>query len=235
MLELTLSILLHAGLGIALAALVWAAGFGVVAAAPRAGLPLEPASVLAYPAGLLLALVACLAYLLTPWLGLLGLAVVLAALALSRPAWGALRRAAAVTAWALPAVVGLPVVLGFFLHGPSRRVDSNAFGDVVWYVAKLASAKESLFPFRDLAASGVHLWRAEIAPSLLGAVVTELRGRTRSCSTPPSCPHLRSPRCAPASRCSGPRRACPARSASCSRCLPRPPSPTRAGSPRARR
>ena len=176
MLELTLSILFHAGLGIVLAALVWAAGFGVVAAMHRGGLPLEPTSVLAYPAGLLLVLLACFSYLLTPWLGLLGGAAVLAALAASAPARAAGRRAAATVGWALPAVLGLPVVLGFFLHGPTKRVDSNAFGDVVWYVAKLASAKSSLFPFRDLAAAGVHLWRAEIAPSLVGAVVTELPG-----------------------------------------------------------
>jgi hypothetical protein len=176
-LELTLSILLHAALGVALAALVWATGAGGAAAVWRLGLSVEPAGAFAYPLGLLVWLVACFAALVSPWLGVAGAAAVVGACAWAlgtRPLRVAARRAGIVVAWALPAVVGLPVVLGFFLHGPTRRVDSNAFGDVVWYVAKLASAKESLFPFRDLAAAGVQLWRAEIGPSLLGGAITRL-------------------------------------------------------------
>jgi hypothetical protein len=174
-LQLTLAIFVHAVLGVLLAALVWAAGYGLVAAARRAGLDLGPARVVAYPAGLLLTLLVCACVLVTPWLGLIP------GLVLAISLWHALRtrpaiahRAAELVAWALPAAIGPGVVLGFFLHGPTDRVDSNAFGDVVWYAAKVASAKESLFPFRDLAAAGVHLWRSEIGPTLIGAVVTRL-------------------------------------------------------------
>jgi hypothetical protein len=177
-LQLTLSIWLHAGLGIALASIVWGIGFGVLDVVRRAGLPVEPAGVFAYPAGLLLALLACLAELITPWLGAVGAAAVLLATGAavrSREALApAVRHAAATVVWALPAVVGVPVVLGFFLHGPTSRVDSNAFGDVVWYAAKLASARVSLFPLRDLAAAGIELWRAELGPTLLGGIVTRL-------------------------------------------------------------
>lgn len=178
MLELTLSIFLHAGLGILAAACVWTAGFGMLRAGRPVGLtPASEASVFAYPLGLLLVLVACLCFLVTPWLGVLGACAVAGALASgATPAAAVVRRCCGAVGWALPAVLGLPIVLGFFLHGPTKRLDSNAFGDVVWYVAKLSSAKESLFPLRDLAASGVHLWQAEIGPSLLGAVVTRLPG-----------------------------------------------------------
>ncbi|HEX6699604.1 MAG TPA: hypothetical protein VF101_02645, partial [Gaiellaceae bacterium] len=80
--------------------------------------------------------------------------------------------ASAAVARGLAAILGLATTLGFFLHGPTASVDSNAFGDVVWYAAKLESARRSLFPLRDLSAAGVDLWRAEIGPSLVGATVS---------------------------------------------------------------
>jgi hypothetical protein len=135
MLELTLSIFVHAALGVTLAEFVWTLGLGVVAAARRAGLDVGPARALAYPAGLLLVLFACICLLITPWLGILaGTAVVIAlaqAFSVRASSVGAMRRAATAVAWALAPAVGLALVLGFFLHEPTRRVDSNAFGDVV--------------------------------------------------------------------------------------------------------
>src|SRR4051812_18976425 len=130
----------------------------------------------AYPLGLLLLIVVSTAFLVHVLLGVLGLALALApAVRVRRPGL-AVARAAVATAWAAPAIVGLGALLGFFLHGPTRDVDSNAFGDVVWYVAKLESARESLFPLRDLAAAGLDLWHAELAPSLVGAAASPAPG-----------------------------------------------------------
>lgn len=170
MAALGLAILYHAALGIALAALLWAVGAGWLAFARG----LDP--VHAYPLGLLTVLTAAALVLVSPWLALLAVPLVAVPLGLAWRARTAVGPAARLLAWALPPIGGLAVSLGYFLHGPSRTLDSNTFGDVVWYVAKLASAKESLVPLRDLEVAGFHLWHAELGPTLLGAVVTKLPG-----------------------------------------------------------
>jgi hypothetical protein len=172
---LTTSILFHAALGIVLAGVVWATGAGWLLLLRRPP-TLDRELVFAYPLGLLATLVACGLFLTWRPLGIPGVALVVVPLVLaarSRAVFAAAaRRTAAAVTRGLPAIVGLATTLGFFLHGPTASVDSNAFGDVVWYAAKLESARQSLFPLRDLSAAGVDLWRAEIGPSLLGATVS---------------------------------------------------------------
>jgi hypothetical protein len=175
--ELTLSILCHTALGVALATIVWTVGGGcLVLLRPRIALP----AVCAYPLGLFAVLAACTLFLTERWFAVLAAGLLAAPLvAVWRERAAALRIAhtvARAVAWAAPAIVGLATTLGFFLHGPTAKVDSNAFGDVVWYAAKISSARESLFPLRDLSALGVNLWRAELGPSLVGATVSYLPG-----------------------------------------------------------
>ena len=179
MAALTASILVHGLLGVVLGAVVWTVGSGWLVTLRRFELPsLERELVFAYPIGLLCCFAACGLFLTWRPLGLLGAALVLPPFVLALRARGILapaaRRAAAAVGRGLPAIVGLATTLGFFLHGPTASVDSNAFGDVVWYAAKLESAKRSLFPLHDLAAAGIDLWRAEIGPSLLGASISFL-------------------------------------------------------------
>ena len=173
MFELTIAIAYHVALGIVLAGLVWAVGAGYLLAACR-GAP----AVCAYPVGLLVVMFACALFLIDRWLVLLSLALLVVPLVVvwrRRSRVGPVaRRAAVAVAWASPAIAAVGTTLGFFLHGPTARVDSNAFGDVVWYVAKLASARQSLFPLRDLSAANVNLWHAELGPSLIGAASSGL-------------------------------------------------------------
>ncbi|HEX6702570.1 MAG TPA: hypothetical protein VF101_17715, partial [Gaiellaceae bacterium] len=140
MAALTASILFHAALGIVLAGLVWAIGAGWLVLLRRP-LSLDRELVFAYPLGLLATLVAC--GLLLTWrpLGAVGAALVVAPFVVavrSRALFAsAARLASAAVARGLAAILGLATTLGFFLHGPTASVDSNAFGDVVWYAAKL--------------------------------------------------------------------------------------------------
>ena len=160
MAALTASILLHAALGVVLASLVWSIGGGWLVILRRPPF-LDRDFVFAYPLGLLATLLACGLFLTWRPLGVPGAALVLVPIVLAfrrRALFGsALRSAASAVARGLLAIVGLATTLGFFLHGPTATVDSNAFGDVVWYAAKLESARRSLFPLRDLSTARVDL------------------------------------------------------------------------------
>src|SRR5688500_13707065 len=107
--DLVLGLAAHAALGVALSAVVWGVGLGLLA-----GRGFDPVD--AYPVGLLAVVAAAVALLLDPWLGLVGLAVLLAAaagLVRHREAVaGVLRHGLAPLVWASPAVLGLPVLLG---------------------------------------------------------------------------------------------------------------------------
>jgi len=170
MAALGLAILYHAALGVALAGLVWVLGAGWLV------LLRGYERVHAYPLGLLTVLLAAALVLVSPWLTLLAVPLVLVPLGLAWRSRALLTPAARLVAWALPPIGGLAVSLGYFLHGPSRTLDSNSFGDVVWYVAKVASAKRSLFPLHDLEVAGFHLWHAELGPTLIGGVLTKAPG-----------------------------------------------------------
>lgn len=162
---LVLSAVLHGLLGLALAALVWLVGLGL--AGRRRG-----DGIYAYPLGLLAITVAALLYLVSPWLGAVGALALLVPLALGGRQLGALARAARPLLWGLPSLLGLSVATGLLLHGPSASLDSRAYGDFVYYVAKLVSAARSVVPLRDLLVSGQNGTYVEGAPTFIGAVLS---------------------------------------------------------------
>ena len=139
--ELTATIVAHAVLGVALAALVWATGYGWLLARRR------PSAWLAYPVGLLVCVLAAWLVLVSPWLVPVALVVLApAALGVRRTIWP--------TVVSAPFAAGLGLVLGSLLHGPTADESSHAYGDLLFYAAKLASARESVVPFRDLLVAG---------------------------------------------------------------------------------
>jgi hypothetical protein len=173
--ELIAGIGLHVALGLALCAAIWALGFGWLLLARWDGPP-----VFAYPVGLLAATLSAFAVLCSAWLAPLVLLVVLAPVAALVRGWPPVaplaRACLGPLAWALPGVVGLPVALGLLLHGPTAELDSNAFGDMVFYAAKVVSAEQSVLPFRDLLVEGEPTAYVEAGPSFLGAVLTWIPG-----------------------------------------------------------
>jgi hypothetical protein len=134
----------------------------------------------AYPLGLLALILTALAFLIRPWLG------VVAALALLVPATAVVRartrlgevasRAATPFLWAGPGIVAFPLALGLLLHGPSSELGSNAFGDLVFYVARLQSATESVLPYRDLLVEGERAGYLQSGTSFLGASLAGIPG-----------------------------------------------------------
>jgi hypothetical protein len=179
MASLTAQVLTHALLGVGLAGITWAVGLGGLIGGTRARL--RPAdAVHAYPLGLLAVVAASLVFLVEPWLGVAAaialLAVLLPLLRESGFAARLLGPALPPLAWALPAALGLPVALGLLLHGPTQELDSRAFGDMLYYVNKLVSASQTVFPFHDLLAEGQRIIYVEAAPSFVGAALTGLPG-----------------------------------------------------------
>src|SRR5918995_3551227 len=128
-------IVLHALLGIALALLVYAVGGGWVRLARRD-------EAFAYPAGVLAVVAAAWLFLVTPWFAPVSLAL-LVPLLWSRLAMRSLAQAS-------PFAFGLGVALGVLWHGPTAEEDSHAYGDLLFYAAKLVSAREGVLPLRDL-------------------------------------------------------------------------------------
>jgi hypothetical protein len=173
---LVLSIVLHAVLGVALGAVIWGVGTGLLSAIPRS----EPASwlVFAYPLGLLAVTVASFAFLLSPVLGAiaaLGLVTSLVPLMRRRGPrvpFGVVRA----LAWASPFVLALPFVLGLLLHGPTSAVPSSAYGDYVFWAVRAVSAARSIAPFDDLLVAGWQTSYSESGGTWLGAVFTHLPG-----------------------------------------------------------
>jgi hypothetical protein len=179
MASLTLSILAHALLGVAVAAVTWLVGLGYLVGGMRGRLA-APDAVHAYPIGLLAVSAASLLFLVEPWLGAaaaVALAVPFALLVRDGAVGGrVLRQAVHPLAWALPAVLGLPIALGLLLHGPTAELDSRAFGDMLYYVNKLVSASQTVFPFHDLLAEGQRIIYVEAASSFVGATFAGVPG-----------------------------------------------------------
>ena len=169
---LALSILVHALLGVALAAVIWLTG--VPAALRLPGRQLTNA----YAAGLLIVVAAAFLALLSVWLVPVALAaVVLLTWRGARAAGGETRvRAGRSLAAALPGTLGFAVALGLFQHGPDAERGSNAFGDLVFYVAELRSAAQSVAPFRDLSLAGFDHTYVQSAPTFVGAALDVLPG-----------------------------------------------------------
>jgi hypothetical protein len=66
--------------------------------------------------------------------------------------------------------------LGALLHGPTEELDSAAYGGMLWYVAKVVSATQSILPFRDPLAEGETVIYTEAGTSFVGAVLSWLPG-----------------------------------------------------------
>ena len=153
--ELTLSIVAHALLGIALALLIWAVGAGWLRLLGRLAVQY------AYPFGLLVVVTASWLALVTPWF--VPISVVLVAPAvLARLRLGPLVAAS-------PFALGLGVGLGALLHGPTDEESSHAYTDMLVYAAKLASARESVLPFRELLVAGESSTYVEAGSTFIGA------------------------------------------------------------------
>jgi hypothetical protein len=167
--ELTVSIVAHALLGIALAVAVWAIGLGYVRR-------LRGGELFAYAFGLLAASVACLLFLITPWLTPVAAVLVIAPLTQLRAGRPVAARAASPLAWALVPALGLGIALGFLNHGPTADVDSSAYGDMLFYAAKTVSAAQSVFPLRDLLVEGEHHVWVETAWTFLTAPLSKVPG-----------------------------------------------------------
>lgn len=170
---LFLSIVLHTALGLALAALVWLVGRGCLVLCRR---PLEGPSLLdAYPLGLFVVMAAAVPPLAWHPLGAVSALVVgAAAVAGVRGAVLPLRNSTLVFAALGSALFGGG--LGALLHGPTDELDSAAYGGMLWYVAKVVSATQSIIPFRDPLAEGEHMIYTEAGTSFVGAVLDWLPG-----------------------------------------------------------
>lgn len=177
--ELVAAIAYHAALGLVLAALVWAVGLGLYARMRPGPLGRLEAS-FAYPIGLLAVTAAAFLSLVRPWLGVVGLLFLVVGLAIG---FSERRRAAPLMVAAtsrivagLAPLVGFSAALGFLLHGPSSNLDSRAYGDLVFFVAKLVSATKSVLPFRDLLAEGQRSVYLEGGSTYVGAALARLPG-----------------------------------------------------------
>ena len=173
MAEVAAGVALHTALGLVLAALVWLVGRGCLAVCRR---PLEGRSLLdAYPLGLFVVMAAAAPPLLWPPLGVVSVVVVIAAVVVGvRGATLPLRRSALALAALGSAAFGTG--LGLLLHGPTDELDSAAYGGMLWYVAKVVSATQSIVPFRDPLAEGEHMIYTEAGTSFVGAALSWLPG-----------------------------------------------------------
>jgi hypothetical protein len=166
--------ILHAALGLLLAAVVWLAGAGALALLRRD--VRSPRSLLdAYPLGLLAVTVAAVLPLLWSALGVLSALLVLT---LAGAAVGAVRPLMRFgpLAGSLPACLAFGAGLGALLHGPTDEADSAAYGGMLFYVDKVVSATQSIVPFRDLLAEGERIIYAEAGTSFVGGSLAWLPG-----------------------------------------------------------
>ena len=62
------------------------------------------------------------------------------------------------------------------MHGPTDELDSAAYGGMLWYVAKVVSATQSIVPFRDPLAEGETMIYTEAGTSFVGAALSWLPG-----------------------------------------------------------
>src|SRR5712691_4644865 len=173
MADLIPSILAHAFGGVALALLVWGLGLGAIALA-QPGRADRRTGAHAYALGLAIATVAAGAYLFSPWLAIGAVPLLLVCLAGLVRIRASLRAPLLRTLAAVPGAVGLGTALGFLLHAPTSRLNSNAYGDMLYYVSKQLSAGQSLRPFRDFLVEGEHGTYIETAPTFIGGALSHI-------------------------------------------------------------
>jgi hypothetical protein len=171
--EVAVGVVLHTALGLALAALVWLVGRGCLALCRR---PLQGRSLLdAYPLGLFVVMAAAVPPLVWRPLGVVSVLVVVAAVVAGvRAATLPLRGETLALAALGSAAFGGG--LGVLLHGPTDELDSAAYGGMLWYVAKVVSATQSIVPFRDPLAEGEEIIYSEAGTSFVGAALSWLPG-----------------------------------------------------------
>jgi hypothetical protein len=152
----------HVVLGLGLFALVWLVGAGYVRGRGDA---LD-----GYPVGLLAVTAAAFLLVLSPWLALVGAAIVApVARARVRVSWRT-------AAWAAAPVLILPFSFGLMFHGPTETLDSAANAENLWWANRIWSADESVLPYRDLLAEGQRIVYVEGAASFIGASLADLPG-----------------------------------------------------------
>jgi hypothetical protein len=167
----------HLAIAFALLLVVWGSGTAIVARV--LGRPLEAGDALyGYAAGLLVVVGEAILFLVSPWLALGGmLAFALAARGVrARLSTAPVRRGLTALAVAFPFLACFGGMLGYAWHGPDATRPSSTFGDLVFYVAKLSSAKTGIVPWHDLLAVGQRYHYAEGATSFLGAALSHVPG-----------------------------------------------------------
>lgn len=176
-LSLLPAIAAHAALGAALLSIMWAAGFGLVLRVAGSKAVSASSLALGYAVGLCVSSLVALLFLVNPVLGAIGLVLPVAGIVhLLRARWVFPSVAPAIGSalMAAPFVTVFAVLLGLYYHGPSAARSSSAFGDGLFYIAKLESAKVSVLPYDDLLVSGQHFTLAQSAPTFLGAAASWL-------------------------------------------------------------
>jgi hypothetical protein len=167
------ALLAHVALGCALAALLWVAGTAWLAALPG----MRPAErrradlVLGYPLGLLAAIAVAFAALFGPRWAVLALAVALGPLALARSR-AAVRELAGIgrdVLAALPFAGLFGVLLGYYDHGPTATMDSHAFGDLIFWIARATSMRRDPLHVHDLVTAGSQIPQHEAGAAALNA------------------------------------------------------------------
>jgi hypothetical protein len=168
--DLIPSIAAHACGGILLACGIWTVGLGLL---PRAD---ERSAPLGYALGLLVVTGAAVLVLLSAWLAIVAIPVLVVPLVRLARAHGSYGGALAALAWTLPAALGLGVALAWLVHPPTATLDSNAYGDFVYYAAKVDWARASLTPLRDYTVEGANSNFVEASPTLIGAALSHIPG-----------------------------------------------------------
>ena len=170
MADLIPSIVAHACGGVLLACGIWGVGLGLLRPADERSAPLG------YCLGLLVVSGAAVLVLLSPWLTIVAIAVLVVPLVRLVRARASYSGALAALAWTLPAALGLGVALAWLVHPPTATLDSNAYGDFVYYAAKVDWARSSLAPLRDYTVEGANSNFVEAAPTLIGAALSHIPG-----------------------------------------------------------
>jgi hypothetical protein len=168
--DLIPSIAAHACGGVLLACGIWGVGLGLLRPADERSAPLG------YCLGLLVVSGAAVLVLLSPWLAIVAIAALVVPLVRLARARATYVGALAALAWAIPAALGLGVALAWLVHPPTATLDSNAYGDFVYYAAKVDWARASLTPLRDYTVEGANSNFVEAAPTLIGAALSHIPG-----------------------------------------------------------
>ena len=167
-----LSIAAHLLIGACLAAIIFAAGSGILLWGRRGDRPLDDILLRAFLPGTLVVAAAALAAVAIPHGWMLSLAICFAAAAplrTFRPGAAALKRAALHPLLCAPFVLWFACVMSFSFHGPSATLSGAPIGDTTIYVGVANTLTQHVVPLFNYAAEGFRLTYANLLPSLLAA------------------------------------------------------------------